>query len=260
LDKTLPQWDFKTPCPALITRFIMLSRPLVLALLVLAPLPALASDDDGPGLVAVTGEGSAHLAPDMAILILTVMRQEETARAALDANSAAMAQVLEAMKADGIAERDLQTSGFSINPQYHYPRNDGSTPVQPQIIGYQVANSLTVRVRDLDQLGAIIDKSVTLGVNQGGQIRFTNDDPSAAVTKARVAAVQDAKAKAATLVEAAGVALGRITEISERLSVPQPLPMARMQAEQAFADAAVPVASGENEYKVNVNVTFEIDQ
>ena len=239
----------------------MLPRPFFYALaLTLMPLAAQASEADKPGHIAVTGEGSAYLAPDMAILTLTVTRQQETARAALDANSAAMGQVLEAMKADGIAERDLQTSGFSINPQYHRPKNDGSTPQQPQIIGYQVSNSLTVRVRDLDQLGTIIDKSVTLGVNQGGQILFTNDDPSDAITAARTAAVKDARAKAMTLAKAAGVALGRITEINEQTNRPQPRPMMAQRASFEAADAGVPLASGENEYRVNVNVTFEIKQ
>ncbi len=234
----------------------MLSRPLIFALaLAIMPLPALADDADKPGLVAVTGEGSANLAPDMAILTLTVLRQEKTARAALDANSAAMGQVLEAMKADGIAERDLQTSGFSINPQYQYPKNE-----QPLLIGYQVSNSLTVRVRDLEQLGTIIDKSVTLGVNQGGQIRFTNDDPSDAITKARTAAVRDARQKATTLTEAAGVSLGRVVEINEQFSRPQPIPMVAQRTSFEASDAAVPIATGENEYRVNVNVTFEIDQ
>lgn len=233
-----------------------LAYALAIALL---PVPALASDAEKPGLVAVSGEGTAHLAPDMAVLTLTVLRQEETARAALDANSAAMAEVLAAMKADGIEDRDLQTSGFSINPQYFYPKNDGTRPVQPEITGYSVSNSLTVRVRDLAKLGAIIDKSVTLGVNQGGQILFTNDDPSTAISTARTQAVKDAVAKARTLADAAGVSLGRISNISELQNTPRPVPMVRAEMARA-ADASVPIAQGENEYRVNVNVTFEIDQ
>ncbi|MEX3012044.1 SIMPL domain-containing protein [Hoeflea sp. TYP-13] len=230
-----------------------------LALAVL-PVPALASDAPKPGLVSVTGQGTAHLVPDMAVITLTVMRQEKTARAALDANNSAMAEVLAAMKADGIESRDLQTSGFSINPQYFYPKSDGTRPVEPTITGYSVSNSLTVRIRNLDMLGAILDKSVTLGVNQGGQISFTNDDPSEAVSKARTAAVKDAVAKAATLAEAAGVSLGRISQINEQHSVPQPMPMMRAEMAMKSADAAVPVATGENQYQVNVNVTFEINQ
>lgn len=224
------------------------------------PVQALADEAQKPGLISVTGEGIAHLVPDMAVITLTVMRQEETARAALDASNAAMAQVLAAMKADGIEPRDLQTSGFSISPQYFYPTNDGTRPVQPTITGYSVSNTLTVRIRDLDKLGSILDKSVTLGVNQGGQIMFTNDDPSEAITTARTSAVKDAVGKATTLAEAAGVSLGRITQMSEQQGNPQPMPIMRAEMMRQSADAAVPVAEGENQYRINVNVSFEIKQ
>ncbi|WP_136660303.1 SIMPL domain-containing protein [Nitratireductor sp. XY-223] len=243
-------------------RNLAFAPALVLALAVL-PLPALAAESDAPkpGIVSVTGEGTARLAPDMAVLTLTVMRQEKTAREALDANNSAMAAVLASMRSDGVEERDLQTSGFTIDPQYFYPDRKDNEPAQPVITGYRVMNTLTVRIRDLDNLGTILDKSVDLGVNQGGQILFTNDDPSAAITEARTQAMKDAVSKATTLVEAAGATLGRITDISEQQFRPQPLPVARAErALQATADAAVPVATGENAYKVNVNVSFEIDQ
>ncbi|WP_419906148.1 SIMPL domain-containing protein [Hoeflea sp.] len=243
-------------------RSLAFAPALILALSVL-PLPAIAADSDAPkpGIVAVTGEGTARLVPDMAVMTLTVMRQEKTAREALDANNSAMAAVLAAMRADGIEERDLQTSGFSIDPQYFYPDRKNNEPAEPVITGYRVMNSLTVRIRDLDKLGAILDKSVSLGVNQGGQIMFTNDDPSAAITEAREAAMKDAVSKATTLVEAGGAALGRITQISEQQFRPQPMPVARAEmALKASADASVPVASGENAYRVSVNVSFEINQ
>ncbi|MEM6464264.1 MAG: SIMPL domain-containing protein [Pseudomonadota bacterium] len=229
--------------------------------LALLPASAFADDAQKPGIVSVTGEGSAYLAPDMAVLTLTVMRQEETARAALDANNSAMAEVLASLRADDIEERDLQTSGFSIAPQYFYPRQDDNQPAQPVITGYRVSNTLTVRIREIDKLGPILDKSVNLGVNQGGQILFTNDDPSTAVSQARTAAVEDAMAKASTLAEAAGVSLGRIAEINEQHRAPRPMPIAEaaVMSRQA-ADASVPVATGENSYRVSVNVTFEIDQ
>ena len=244
--------------------FMISRRSLTFALaLAVLPAPALASDAEGqkPGIVAVTGEGTARLVPDMAVMTLTVMRQDKTARDALSANNSAMAEVLAAMRADGIEARDLQTSGFSIDPQYFYPDRRNNEPVEPQITGYRVSNTLTVRIRDLDKLGALLDKSVTLGVNQGGQIMFTNDDPSAAITEARKEAMKDAVSKATTLVEAASAGLGRITQISEQQFRPQPMPVARAKLAMAeSADAAVPVASGENAYRVTVSVSFEIDQ
>lgn len=221
----------------------------------------LAADNDPTPRILVTGQGSVDLASDMAVLALTVTREAETARAALDANSAAMSEVLSAMKAEGIKARDLQTSGFSIQPRYSYPPQKSSGERQPpHIVGYTVRNSLNVRVRDITAVGKILDKSVTLGVNEGGNIQFTNDDPSAAITEARIKAVKSALAKAQTLAEAAGVKTGKILEISEQSFSPRPMPMARAEMSMARSADAVPVAAGENTYKVTVNVSYSIDQ
>lgn len=220
-----------------------------------------ADDDEPHARILVTGQGSVDVAPDMAMLGLTVTREAETARKALDANSAAMKDVLDAMKAEGIKARDLQTSGFSIQPKYFYPQQKSSgTREPPQIIGYTVRNSLNVRVRDIGSLGQILDKSVTLGVNEGGNISFTNDDPSAAITEARILAMKDALTKANTLAEAGGVKVGKLLEISEQSFNPRPMQMARAERSMAMSADAVPVATGENTYRVSVNVTFAIDQ
>ncbi|MFB9948007.1 SIMPL domain-containing protein [Rhizobium puerariae] len=211
-------------------------------------------------IISVSGEGEASVAPDMAILTLSVVRNGETAEAALSANSTAMKEVLAALKAEGIADRDIQTSNFSIYPQYRHsePKNGITEP--PQIVGYEVANTLTLRVRDLQKLGGLIDRSVKLGVNQGGQIVFTNDKPDEAMTEARKAAVAEALAKAKTLTEAAGVKLGRVLEISENAVRPTPQPMMRMAMAKDMAAEAVPVATGENTYTVMVNVTFALER
>lgn len=210
--------------------------------------------------ISVSATGTAEIAPDMAMITLTVLREGETARAALDANTAAMADVLAAMQAEGIAERDLQTSNFSVQPVYVYPRNNGNRAEEPRIVGYRVHNSLTVRVRDLDRLGAILDTSVTLGVNQGGQIMFTNDDPAAAISEARAEAMRNAIAKARELTDAAEIGLGKIVTITEQSDRPQPIRLARAESAMVADSAPVPIAAGENSYRVTVNVTFELDQ
>lgn len=240
-------------------------KPLVLLItmpfMIMSGTACLAADNDPTPRILVTGQGSVDLASDMAVLALTVTREAETARAALDANSAAMSEVLSAMKAEGIKARDLQTSGFSIQPRYSYPPQKSSGERQPpHIVGYTVRNSLNVRVRDITAVGKILDKSVTLGVNEGGNIQFTNDDPSAAITEARIKAVKSALAKAQTLAEAAGVKTGKILEISEQSFSPRPMPMARAEMSMARSADAVPVAAGENTYKVTVNVSYSIDQ
>ena len=232
-------------------------------MLLLLPLSVIAqASDSQPARILVSGEGSAEVAPDMAVLQLTVNREAKTARAALDANSAAMSEVLGAMQAQGIEKRDLQTANFSIQPRYHHPRPKPDGERQPpQITGYIVRNSLTVRVRDISRVGAILDESVTLGVNEGGNISFTNADPAQVIKQARINAVGDARAKAATLAQAADVKLGKVLEISEQSYRPGPMPVAR--AEMAMARSAndsVPVATGENSYRVTVQMSFAIDQ
>ncbi len=212
-----------------------------------------------PARIVVTGEGKATAAPDTAILDLTVLRDAKTAREALTANNDAMSKVLDAMKKSGIADRDLQTGSIVIQPQYVYP-NEKNGLKAPSITGYSVSNSLTVRVRDLSKVGDVLDQSVTLGVNQGGNLTFINDDPAAIINEARRRAVADAINKAKTLADSAGVGLGRVIEISEESHPPMPIARAQFKALAAAPQDSVPVAAGENSYNVNVNITFEIKQ
>lgn len=205
--------------------------------------------------ISVTGEGEVAVAPDMAILNLSVLREGETARAALTANSEAMKQVLAALKEAGVAERDLQTSGLSIQPRFAQPGKERN--IEPKITGYSVSNGLTVRVRKLTDAGAILDKAVTLGVNQGGGIVFVKDDLKPTLTEARKLAVADAVARAKTLAEAADIKLGRILTIEEQSNLPRPMPFGGPMR-MAASDASVPLAAGENSYRTQVNVVFEI--
>lgn len=241
----------------------MNTRIIALGLAAALALPAMAQAQTAQPRIVVSGEGEGTVAPDLATLSLAVMREAPTAREALDANTKAMAEVIAALKAAGIDAKDLQTSGFNISPRWFYPQNPDGSPKNepPRITGYDVTNGLSVRVRDLTKLGEVLDTSVTLGVNQGGQITFVNDDPAAFLTEARKKAMADAVSRAKTLTEAGGVAVGRILEISEQNFAPRPIPM--MEAKAMMADAAgapVPVEAGENAYRVTVNVTFEIKQ
>ncbi|NTJ42888.1 SIMPL domain-containing protein [Agrobacterium larrymoorei] len=229
--------------------------------LALAPVVATAQQiQPREATISVSGEGDSSVAPDMAILSFNVLKQADTAATALTDNSKAMGEVQAVLKSAGIADRDMQTSNFSVQPVYKQFEPKDGVYVPPEITGYQVTNGLTVRVRDLAKLGEILDSSVKLGINQGGDITFTNDDPKSTVTEARKSAVADAIAKARTLSEAAGVKLGRVIEINENMQRPAPVPMAMMRASAMEKSDAVPIAAGENTYKVMVNVTFALEQ
>ena len=205
--------------------------------------------------IVVMGEGQATVAPDLALLSLSVMREAKTAREALDGNNAAMAEVIQAIKSLGVADRDLQTAGIQIMPRYNFTNRPDGTQ-EAELVAYQVTNTLSVRVRDIAKTGEIIDKAVSLGVNQGGNIVFVNDDPSAVLTEARRKAVVEVTSRAKTLAEAAGVELGRVIEITDQSFNAPPMPIEAKAFDRAVS--AVPVQAGENAYRVQVNMTFEL--
>jgi uncharacterized protein YggE len=218
---------------------------------------AQASDADSQRRIVVSAQGSAEAPPDMAVVTLTVNREADTARAAVSANSSAMAGVLDELRKLGIEDRDLQTSRFSIQPRYTRPR-PGSGPAEaPRLEGYTVRNSLTVRLRDIGRVGELLDAAVALGVNEGGNITFANQDTAPLLRQARERAVGAAMAKADTLATAAGVSLGEVLEVSEQSRVSPPVPVMRAMAAEMASDS-VPVAAGENRYTVSVDMIFAI--
>jgi uncharacterized protein YggE len=212
--------------------------------------------------IHVVGEGRISVAPDIATLSFGIVSEGKTAQSALGDNNAKMTSVLDAMKKAGIASKDLQTSNFQIQPQMIYDRpKNGEEQKPPRIVGYTVSNNLSVLIRDLDQVGDILDESIQLGINSGGNIQFGNDDPKSAISKARTAAMVDAKERAETLVSAIGAKLGKLVEINESNPRTRPVPMisGRMMADAAMAES-VPIEAGENTYSVSVSVSWEILQ
>ena len=158
-----------------------------------------------------------------------------------------------ALKDAGIAEKDIQTSNFMVQPRYDY--QDGKPP---KLVGYDVSNTVTVTVRKLAALGLLLDKVVQAGSNQINGIGFDVSKPDAALDEARKLATADAARKAKIYAEAMGVGLGPVMSISESTGYQPPMPMARGKAMMADAAAPVPVAAGEQTLSVDVNITWEI--
>lgn len=213
------------------------------------------------GEITIEGRGEVRAAPDMAIINSGVTSQGETAREALDANTAAMNELLAALKSAGIEPRDIQTSGFSVNPNYVYSdaRDEQGYTLPPRINGYQVSNSVSVIVRDLTDLGTILDTSVTVGANTVNGVSFSVADPTELYDQARKAAFTDARRKAELYAGVAGAKLGELESIreSQGYSVPEPYPL-YARAEVAAA-APVPVEAGELTFSVTVNVQWELN-
>lgn len=211
-----------------------------------------ADDGAAPATLVVTGEGRVEAAPDMAVIPIGVETAAATAAAALADNNARIGAVIARLKAAGVADRDIQTSGLSLGPRYDYSAGSGSQ----KLAGYVAVNQVTVRVRALDRLGVVLDAVVADGANQFAGISLALQDPGPQLDEARRRAVADARARAALLAEAAGVRLGPVLSITEGSGAGQPLPMLRQSA--AMAAEAVPVAAGELTLSAGVTLVFAI--
>lgn len=236
------------------SRALMLPASFAAVLLIAAPTQHAAAAEAAQRSIVINGEGEVSAKPDSARLSAGVLSQAPTAAAALTANTTAMNQVFAALRAAGIPDNKIQTSNFSVQPQYA-PYREGN-PQPQRIVGYQVTNQVGVVVDDLSKLGPTLDALVRSGSNQLGGIAFFIANPKPMAERARAAAVADAMAKARTLAGAAGVTLGPVMTIQESTSF-RPVPMYAMA--RLAADAGPPpVASGEESVSVNVTMTYAI--
>lgn len=212
-----------------------------------------------PRTITVTGEGKVRVKPDTASVSAGVVTEADTARAALDKNTERMLQVMGGLLEAGIAQDDLQTSQFSVSPVYSRPpRNPSGPRVDPKIIGYRVSNTATAIVRDLERIGSVLDKVVTLGANSVGGPSFFLDEPRPRLDEARKQAVADALRKAELLSAAAGVKLGEILTLREgRGYEPQPEMMRSKGME--MVSSAVPIAAGTQQLRATVTLVIAID-
>lgn len=201
---------------------------------------------------SVTGQGKVSVPPDIAVLSAGVQSQGATVKIAQDQLNKNMNAVSAAVKAAGVDAKDIQTSGYTINPMYDY-RAD----VQ-KITGYQASSTITIKVRAIDSTNSVIDAATLAGANQLGGIRFDVDDKTTAQNQAREKAVADAKSKAENAAHIAGFSLGKIINYSEDFGN-QPRPVL-MMAKEDSAGGGVPtqVETGSNEITVTVQLSYQI--
>ena len=206
--------------------------------------------------LSISAEGSVEAEPDLAYITTGVRTEAKTAAEALSENATRMNALFDVLEEAGIAERDIQTSNFSLNPKYDYPERRA-----PRLVGFEVSNQVTVRVRDLDELGGILDTVVEAGGNAFGGLSFAVEDDSDLRDEARKLAMKNAVARAKLYADAADYKIARIVTISEGGSYsPQPMKMqARMQMDMAES-APSPVAGGELSFRASVNVVFELEK
>jgi len=219
-----------------------------------AATPAAAEGWENARTIIVTGAGEATMAPDMAYLTLGVEADGATASEALRKNSAQMEATIKTLRDAGVDRKDIQTSNLSVGARYDYSREGGA----PRLIGYQATNTVSVKLRNLDKAGGVIDKAVASGSNRLDSIAFGFADPKPLLNDARRSAVADARERAGLYAEAAGVKLGRVLQISDGAgAMPGPYPVA-VRAE-ATAAKSVPIAPGEQTIGASVMVVYAVE-
>ena len=209
----------------------------------LASLPARADDK----LVTVTGEAMVAIAPDMATIRVGVTSQGKSAREASETNGKQMTGVLATLKGAGIADRDVQTSSLSLQPQYD-PNKSGAA----RLLGFQATNQVTVKIRAIDTLPDVLDRAIGAGANEMSGIEFVVSEQSKLLDQARTEAIADARRKAELYAKAAGAKVGAVVAITEEGSAPPPRLMQAMRA------GAAPVAPGEQTLRAVVTVSYEL--
>jgi uncharacterized protein YggE len=203
--------------------------------------------------IVVVGEGRVTVVPDYAQIASGVTARGKTVKEASDANSKTMAAVIKALLDSGVAQNDIQTSRFSVQSVYLPP----GPSTEPKLAGYNVSNQVRAKVRQIDNLGEILDRLITAGATDVGNIAFMVSDPSKALDQAREAAIADARRKAEDYARAAGIRLGQVEWITEQSGFGA-VPLRGQGA--AAARAAVPIATGEDTLEVTVTVGFTIAQ
>ena len=204
-------------------------------------------------LLSVAAQADARRTPDIANVSAGVVTQAADANAAMRENAAQMAKVVAAIRAAGVAERDVQTAGVNLNPQYRYAENQ-----PPVITGYQASNTVNVVVRDIAKLGRILDALVATGANQVNGPTFDIDKKDPVYDEARRAALDKARQRADMYAQALGLRVRRIVSIDETggMGIPRPVPMMAMAKMER--DVATPISPGENVLSVNLDVVFEL--
>jgi uncharacterized protein len=234
-------------CSTVATAFSM-------AFLLAASLPGTAPADPAPRQISVTGQGRTEVAPDMATITAGVTSEAAEAAEAMAKTSRAVRRVLARLEATGIAPRDVQTRRLSLDPVWSNQRGAGNGP--PRITGFVASNTVMIRVRDLDGLGAVLDALVADGANDFNGLQFSVQDPAPLAGAARRAAVADAIARAELLAAAAGVRLGAVMSISDRIggrAVQRAMNLA------SVPESGVPVAAGEVVITASVSMVFAIE-
>ena len=209
--------------------------------------------------ISVSGTGEIWTKPDLVLIDFSVVGEKKTVIEAMAENTKKMNSVIEAIKSQGVEEKDLKTTNFSISPRYEWYEKSEIYPAGKRVlVGYEVNQTLQVKIRDLTKIGNIIQVATEAGANQVGDLRFMIDKQDELKSQARKEAIEKAKVMAKEIAGQLGVKLVKITNFSENATAPIPYPYFMERAMGGGAETPQ-IQTGENKIEVQVSITYEID-
>jgi len=213
--------------------------------------------------ITVSGTGEVYAKPDLALITFSVRNEAKTVSAAMAENAENMNAIISIMKPKGIEDKDLKTTSFNIYPRYEWRKAQIEIWPQPEgkrvLIGYEINQSLQVKIRDLSKIGEIIQAATDAGANQMGNLQFTIDDQDGLKKEAREDAIKEAKEKAKELASQLDVKLVRIVNFSEGGVVPRYYDYGLKEMAISSESSMPQIETGENKIEISVNITYEID-
>ena len=218
-------------------------------------------DVESRSVISVNATGEVYAKPDLALIDFSVITEAKTVAEAMKTNTEKMNEVINFVKSQGVEEKDLKTTSFTIYPRYEYEKAEiliyPPSPGKRVLAGYEITQQLEVKIRDLDKIGQIIEGSTDAGANQIGDLQFTIDNQDEFKKQAREEAISEAKTKAKELADQLGVKLVRITSFSESSYAPQ-YGLYKSFGMEEVGGEAPEIETGENEITVSVIITYEI--
>lgn len=206
-----------------------------------------------PQEISVSGQGKVYAKPDVAILVLGVEDKGAKISDIVKVNTDKMNKIIKDVKDSGVDEKDIQTTQYSINPEYNWTEKGGRI-----FVGYILTQQITVKIRDFEKVGSILDKATSDGANAVGDLQFTIDNPEQVQAEARQKAIEQAKEKAKTIASQSGLKIVKLINVSEGGYYPQPLYAKGAGIAVESANVAPDIQAGQMEIDSTVILTYRV--
>ena len=238
--------------------FVVVLSVFLVALIISTVLDVQSKIQETENTITVSDTGKVYARPDLALTTLTVTNEAKTVAEALSTNTEKMNAVIDFVKGKGIEEKDLKTTSFNIYPRYEWHEKTELWPQGERVLaGYEVRQSLQVKIRDMTKIGSIIQGAADEGANQIGDLEFTIDNQDELKKQARAEAIEKAKTKAKDLASQLGVKLVRISNFQESAVIPIYYGLEKAEA-VGMGGREPQIETGENKIEVTVTITYDI--